>query len=51
MRFSQPGRLHDLVGNILNVPAGRSPAVGDDVELVIANVNEAAKQITFKWPT
>lgn len=38
-----------LVGNILDVPAGRTLAVSDEVTLVINSVNVAMKQISFRW--
>jgi CRISPR-associated protein Cmr6 len=39
-----------LVGNILGVPAGRTLAMGEAVELVVNSVNVAGRQIAFKWP-
>lgn len=39
-----------LVGNVLNVPAGRTLTAGETVELVINSVNAAGRQIAFKWP-
>jgi CRISPR-associated protein Cmr6 len=40
-----------LVGNILSVPVGHVPTVGEEVELVINSVNVTSRQIAFKWLT
>lgn len=42
--------LQGLVGNILNVPAEHTLIVDEVLDLIINNVNVAAKQIAFRWP-
>jgi hypothetical protein len=43
--------IEGLQGNILQLPAGVTLEIGQEVELIINTVNYQNRQIMFRWPS